>query len=1008
MNLMTSGNISNASVNFIDGQTYTFNQYEFLYMWSQRKVPTTEQIELCNNIFANISDQPLNRREKLLQKKGGAFKFGRKFKYYEYFTKDTEAEIGIEKGIEIPSPSIFHLPMGMGKTTMITPLLIIKLISVIESNNSNDNIYIILPDSLVRQSVDIMRKHLSYLQPINVFEITESREDLNEIPVPDFQELGKKIKTFDNLMEFYKIYENYIQKCIKLENSLSFTNSLKNRKTLYILSDTSLKCGLLNNYQKLFENSNRNYYIIDEGDTVLNPTTSELNYPLGKKNFINTFVYIYDFINNIYMNVNKFNPPEFKDIWFPQYKKVIIDDVNFNIAIKNWFFKYAVNYFNDRSNPNLRELNKLGDINLTVGDINKPIFGNGSGSGSGNGSSNINAPPDSDKWYIIYNLRVISEFFGITFQLTDRVNYGLTPQFPVIIPFDNLEKPSKGCQFSNPLMVMCLTIMSIQNLKQTLVSSEGRVLSDITLSGFMTFIKKLAKEEQYISDLIKDMGININGFFNSVQRMELITNPVLIAYYYRQICYSNIRFYSSQLMAMGTDLFDGKYFKKCVAFTGTTESIIPWTDNIGRYIKPQDMKPKHIEYMNNGIYVGVVDIIGIYVNGTSVDTVKEIIYNQSGLKSINTLIDCNGFLIGFTVNQLAQILKEFKAYNKKNKKYEYIVYWNQQDVNMIYTIDSGVERIWNQEPDDRGNEIFYFYDHQHTTGTDAKIPLSSLGAIIVKPNCTYRDFIQSAFRMRKLGEGVDENGGHRLNIYISQNIKTKPKPISKDQFVQLITNNGKKQWIADEQLTNQHLQIAKNRFETGTNSINFEIPNIFNYDISACINYYGKISVPASNYLRVNQEIVTDVADVEVQEETESQKKMKTIAQNADNKLPDNITIRTFDDLLLNANIIHKKVYTIAISRISTYLSDSVCVFIKNNNIVIGTFYDYLVLSYDKSIDIFSFSNVKLSGDGQMIELDNILLTIISRILLTDYPLSDKKLSEIYNSKYREMIELFA
>ena len=42
-------------------------------------------------------------------------------------------------------------------------------------------------------------------------------------------------------------------------------------------------------------------------------------------------------------------------------------------------------------------------------------------------------------------------------------------KIPVIYKsFDNLEKPSKGCQFSNPLMVMCLTIMSIQNLKQTL------------------------------------------------------------------------------------------------------------------------------------------------------------------------------------------------------------------------------------------------------------------------------------------------------------------------------------------------------------------------------------------------------------------------------------------------------------------------------------------------------------------------------------------------------------
>jgi hypothetical protein len=57
---------------------------------------------------------------------------------------------------------------------------------------------------------------------------------------------------------------------------------------------------------------------------------------------------------------------------------------------------------------------------------------------------------------------------------------------------------------------------------------------------------------------------------------------------------------------------------------------------------------------------------------------------------------------------------------------------------------------WNNVPNEN---IIYFYDNQHITGIDAKIPINYKGLAFLGKNTRYRDVAQGIFRMRELGKG---------------------------------------------------------------------------------------------------------------------------------------------------------------------------------------------------------------------------------------------------------------
>ena len=129
---------------------------------------------------------------------------------------------------------IQELLMGSGKSSVITPLLIYKLLTFINAESSGGHVILVTPKRLITQSYEILMKQLFHL-------------------VPNID--------------------------IKLEYSDS---KFRNSSVVYLLDDVTYKEFFL--YHSLNDDA---YVIYDEVDMLANPTTCELNVPLTTKELEN-------------------------------------------------------------------------------------------------------------------------------------------------------------------------------------------------------------------------------------------------------------------------------------------------------------------------------------------------------------------------------------------------------------------------------------------------------------------------------------------------------------------------------------------------------------------------------------------------------------------------------------------------------------------------------------------------------------------------------------------------
>lgn len=135
--------------------------------------------------------------------------------------------------------------MGKGKTSVITPLLIFNYVF----NSNFRNIVIVLPKHLIHQTHTLLSNKYSY-----VLRNTKIR-----------------VMKID-------------RKCIMDEIAEYFSYS--NNKNIIITDLTSLQSIRLNSIEKTFIipfNTNETIFIFDEMDSLSDPMSNELNYPITPK-----------------------------------------------------------------------------------------------------------------------------------------------------------------------------------------------------------------------------------------------------------------------------------------------------------------------------------------------------------------------------------------------------------------------------------------------------------------------------------------------------------------------------------------------------------------------------------------------------------------------------------------------------------------------------------------------------------------------------------------------------
>jgi len=672
-------------------QNITINPLEFYYQSIIGYFIKPEQEELSNKIFKNVSR-----------------------KYFKQIGGNLLSELinydNIILDEHLNKSEIHSLIMGGGKTSMITPIVILKYIQCQAKLKETNHIYICLPENLVTQSNNQLTSNLAFYYPIRINEIKENRDT-------------------HNFIQSFKTYENDLNTHV------------------YIMSDISLKCALINDHIEIKTNFNNNIYLFDEIDMIINPIISELNYPSIELEELKSYNIIFPIIFNI-----------LKEIFH-------VETMNNNSDLQRIIANKSSDY---TLIPHFRIIDKSSDLITNIVDFIKTMINSNQLL-----STNVktiflsdNIPldiknPDID---ILYTLYQFINVLPTILTLTNRANYGITEKSDIIIPFAYVETPVEGSQFSNPILILSLTIieylvqvkkfskntsnkiLNVIKEKYMSISSELRPYSEI-YNAFNTLkINKTLDEIIDISQLDKKIS-------------DFNTTLVFIEEYCNSIC-KTIKITKDQLNVAGIDLIMSFNFKNKSGFTGTP--IIPKFYDF-------DTKDDDSNQMTISKSTDIIDdtIKNIIINSTisSIKTydISDNMSKKEYLQQIlddnrdaKVLIDIGQELVGLTYNDIFELLVT-------RDDLENFVYWNNLHEPMSKNFKTKHEITWDKLPN---SNIFYYYDNQHTTGIDAKIPTDYIGLALLGSNSIYRDVVQGIYRMRRLGDN------QKIRFIITKKLET--------------------------------------------------------------------------------------------------------------------------------------------------------------------------------------------------------------------------------------------
>lgn len=690
------------------GLTVKFNPLEFYFQYIFGFIAYPQQNQLANEIFKDLV------MKNTINMEGGA-----DYRIEKYFDIEPSDYLQLD---DDSKPRIHNLIMGGGKTSMITPLVIIKYLqylTTLPSKISKQNCYIVLPEKLVNPSVELLGKILNMYFPIKVSKCEESRSNS------------------ENILTYNK--------------TLLPIRSESDCLNVYVLSDTSLKCGFINNYKSVCDNKANHIYMFDEADTILNPITSELNYPIGEESTLENPGNYFNFIYCLYTKIHKSQSITFEkilskypDAWTKSPHFSIINPIpEFVEELKLWLRLHILKYYKNK-NPVIYGLisNNLDTLHSDI-DI-----------------------ADLNTLYVLYNF--MNEVFISSLSMVNRVKYGLetiskenfSMNKLLAIPFTYNENPALGSKFSNPVLTLCLTIIDY--------IIQSKPLEDCVVSKIINLIKSeanISEEFKRANPIINTYiqivpNINIEDLNNlnqltEKQIYELKTNECLVYKLCELVCKTEIKIDVRRDNISGIDLFMSFNIQNRVGFTGTSNipKIIDYYTNKQIEIVKDDVTTEKI----NTVLTQKCEIEK-YPDDDSIEILLQVLRSDP---RVNVVIDVGGVFVGKKpIDIYHQIIKI-----RGRTGFRQFVFWDDNDTPQ--RIDEyGNQDIWNRAVSLTGS--YYYYDHKHTTGIDAVIPDGSVGAAFLANNSRYRDVVQSIYRMRKLEEPL----GHSIKFILTDKLNT--------------------------------------------------------------------------------------------------------------------------------------------------------------------------------------------------------------------------------------------
>ena len=306
------------------------------------------------------------------------------------------------------------------------------------------------------------------------------------------------------------------------------------------------------------------------------------------------------------------------------------------------------------------------------------------------------------------------------------------------VPYRFANVPSVGSEFSDPVLTIGYTIMSL--LTTGLNEVRLHAIAEIVIRKHTLY--HAAWERIYGYVLAPNrwawVGANLD---------RLRHDSVLLPLYIEIMIPRALKVFEKTQSACGLDLVMSGTHRLRNGFTGTPEDIALIDINpikVDRGADPPDeanaMAKLDIEkasadgidgYIYKGKYDVIIDVGSVFLGASPSDILCQLI-NQHRPAIVD---DADAFV-------------HLRIPSSVRAPITQLAYWDGSD--LPCTIDiTGTVTPWDMK---QTPGMAVYYDHAHTTGTDAVLMDDPKACITVRDNTTYRDFIQGLFRMRKIAK----------------------------------------------------------------------------------------------------------------------------------------------------------------------------------------------------------------------------------------------------------------
>ena len=634
---------------------------------------------------------------------------------------------------------IYQILMGIGKTSTITPILILNDYFKNKKNSKN----IILPAHLINDSYNIMVKYSNVLYD---FEI-----NFNKI------KFGKYLNILSDFSYKYHINKNFYY----------FTN--------------------INNYNKYIKNS---LFILDEMDTLIDPLKSELNIPTNEKDkhimhYKIAIIYIDKYL------YEKSDPMNYDPD--PNINKIIkekITKINYYLKDNDFLKNYG---FGNKNYDNVDDYFLFTDQNFYTAI---PYKANDTPS---NGSQYTDFELSVCLTIISYlrskfryeDIKLIFQEMNLLkndkairdikySKLNDFINYDNLNHLnnhdddkiqdldnnsdkndkfneeckKIIMEIEKEENKDKKKDFLNVyLQLFILPKFFKIPLTQFTISAMDMVSSKfmnrrIAFSGTVTF--------HLPQDIITEnlLGISVDKAITKVP--DIIKNKMTQV----QSRYSNIY---DAVNTHYNEIIGDEYSNGAVeiAFNGLITTPTPELNtryNISNEEEEYERKKKEIKKLKDGASPDMCDITDHTVTPSIVNKEKDLLkYVIDNIDTLNSVIDAAGIFLETKTNEILNDI--YKIIASKNRK---ILFIDSDDNKKIYNgVDIKSSSKYNNEV---FQDVFIYYDNKHCVGVDFKQPFIMKGLVTVSNKNTITEIAQAMYRLRGL------NIGHTLEFYFPKNI----------------------------------------------------------------------------------------------------------------------------------------------------------------------------------------------------------------------------------------------